>query len=161
MAIYIHCPHCNERLEVMGQECMHCGMSLPPGVVYALSVSLGLTPLPTPGAAVGQVPMHVSPAGASPTPTLLPERQTTPTHHSALRPWLAALLSVICGLGQLYNGQILKGGVLLLSGLVIVLTWHFVPVQVLAPVLGLYAMADAYLVARRVLPPAYQRRAGG
>lgn len=82
------------------------------------------------------------------------DRQTTPTHHSALRPWLAALLSVICGLGQLYNGQILKGTVLLLCGIATVVTWQFLPVKVLAPFLWLYAMSDAYLVAQRTAPRA-------
>lgn len=161
MAIYIHCPNCNERLEAMRQDCVHCGVSLPPGVLYALSVSLGLTPLPAPGAAVGHIPAHVSSSGSLSAPTLLQERHTTPTHHSRLRPWLAALLSVICGLGQFYNGQIVKGAVLLLCGLATVVTWQFVPVQVLAPFLWLYAMVDAYLVARRVLPSASQRRPGG
>jgi TM2 domain-containing membrane protein YozV len=61
-------------------------------------------------------------------------------------------LSVICGLGQLYNGQILKGGVLLLCGLATVVTWHFLPVKVLAPFLWVYAMSDAYLVAQRTTP---------
>jgi len=79
-------------------------------------------------------------------------RQTTPTHHSTLRPWLAALLSVICGLGQLYNGQIVKGMVLLLCGLATVVTWPFLPTKVLAPFLWLYAMSDAYLVAQRTTP---------
>ena len=161
MAIYIHCPNCHQRLEAMRQDCAHCGVSLPPGVLYALSASLGLTPLPSPGAAAGQVPMHVSPTSSLAAPALLQERHTTPTHHSTLRPWLAALLSVICGLGQLYNGQILKGAVLLLCGIATVVTWHFVPVKVLAPCLWLYAIADAYLVARRVLPPASQRRQEG
>ena len=69
-----------------------------------------------------------------------------------LRPWLAALLSVICGLGQLYNGQLLKGVVLLLCGIATVVTWQFLPVKVLAAFLWLYAISDAYLVAQRTTP---------
>jgi TM2 domain-containing membrane protein YozV len=156
MAIYIYCPNCNERLEAMSQDCAQCGANLPPGVLYALSVALGITPRPAPGT-VGQVAMHGSPLPSS-APAMLPERQTTPTHHSMLRPWLAALLSVICGLGQLYNGQIMKGMTLLLCGIVTVMTWQFLPVKVLAPFLWLYAIADAYLVARRVIPQTSQRR---
>ena len=160
MAIYIHCPNCNERLEAMGQDCPHCGASLPPGVLYALSAALGLTPPPSVGASAGQIPPHVAPRPPLPTLSTMQERQTTPTHHSRLRPWLAALLSVICGLGQLYNGQMLKGVVLLLCGIVAVVTWRFVPVKVLAPFLWLYAMLDAYLVAQRTTPRPSPRRYG-
>ena len=71
-----------------------------------------------------------------------------------LRPCLAALLSVICGLGQLYNGQIVKGMVLLLCGIATVVTWQFWPIKVLAPFLWLYAISDAYLVAQRTTPRA-------
>jgi len=152
MAIYIHCPNCNERLEAMRQDCTHCGASLPPGVLYALSSALGITPLPAPGSAAGQAPTHVSPTPSLSALSTSKAGQTTPLHHSRLRPWLAALLSVICGLGQLYNGQIIKGMVLLLCGIATVVTWQFLPVQVLAPFLWLYAIVDAYLVARRVTP---------
>ncbi len=152
MAIYIHCPSCNERLEVMRQECPHCGVSLPPGVLYALASALGITPPPSSGSSAGQVPHHVSPSSSLSATSARQERQTTPTHHSTLRPWLAALLSVICGLGQLYNGQILKGVVLLLCGIATVVTWHFLPVKVLALFLWVYAMSDAYLVAQRTTP---------
>ena len=152
MAIYIHCPHCHEQLKEMSHNCMHCGSALPPGVLAALSSALGLTPLPPPGSFAGQVPPHVSPPSSLSTPSAMRERQTTPAHHSTLRPWLAALLSVICGLGQLYNGQILKGIVLLLCGIATVVTWQFLPAKVLAPFLWLYAMSDAYLVAQRTTP---------
>jgi len=155
MAIYIHCPNCNERLEAMGPECPHCGVSLPPGVLYALSSALGLTSPSSPGSMAGQVPPHVSPSSSLSAPSARQERQTTPTHHSTLRPWLAALLSVICGLGQLYNGQMLKGVMLLLCGIATVVTWQYLPVKVLAAFLWLYAISDAYLVAQRTTP---QRR---
>jgi TM2 domain-containing membrane protein YozV len=157
MAIYIHCPNCNERLETLRHDCPHCGASLPPGVLYALSSALGLTPPPSPGPSARQIPSHVSPRPSLSTLSGMQERQTTPTHHSTLRPWLAALLSVICGLGQLYNGQIMKGMVLLLCAIATVVTWHFLPVKVLAPCLWLYAMLDAYLVAQRTTPGASPR----
>jgi len=63
-------------------------------------------------------------------------------------------LSVICGLGQLYNGQIVKGMVLLLGGIATAVTWQYWPTRVLAPFLWLYAMSDAYLVAQRTTPRA-------
>jgi hypothetical protein len=60
----------------------------------------------------------------------------------------------VCGLGQLYNGQIIKGLVLLVGGAAVVLGWQFPVSKVLAPLLWLYAMVDAYLVARRSAPQA-------
>jgi TM2 domain-containing membrane protein YozV len=66
-------------------------------------------------------------------------------------------LSLICGLGQLYNGQIVKGVVLLICGIVAVVTWQFLPGKMLALILWLYAISDAYLVARRALPMGPQR----
>jgi hypothetical protein len=42
--------------------------------------------------------------------------------------------------------------VLLLCGITTVVAWQFLPVKVLAAGLWLYAIIDAYLVARRVTP---------
>jgi TM2 domain-containing membrane protein YozV len=67
-------------------------------------------------------------------------------------------LSLICGLGQLYNGQIAKGVVLLICGIAAVLAWQFLLGKILALILWLYAIGDAYLVARRALPPEPQRQ---
>jgi len=66
-------------------------------------------------------------------------------------------LSLICGLGQLYNGQLMKGLVLLICGIAAVVAWQFLLGKILAPFLWLYAMSDAYLVARRTLLIAPQR----
>jgi len=158
MAIYIHCPNCHERLEEMRQECGHCGVGLPLGVLHALASALGVTPLSSPGFATGQAPQHVFPTPSSSVSYTMEAHQTTPTYHSTLRPWVAALLSIICGLGQLYNGQIVKGMVLLLCGIATVVTWQFLPAKVIAPCLWLYAILDAYLVARRTTPGPSQRR---
>ena len=61
MDIYIHCPHCHKRLTEMHHHCTHCGMALPPGVLYALASALGVAPPPSPGLTVGAIPPHVSP----------------------------------------------------------------------------------------------------
>lgn len=152
MAIYIHCPYCNERLEEMHHNCVHCGMLLPPGVLSALSSALGVTPPLSPGFSGSGLPSHISPTlSLSPLYTTK-ERQTSPAQHSTLRPWLAAILSLVCGLGQLYNGQRVKGIVLLLCGIAAVVAWPFLLGKMLAPFLWLYAISDAYLVARRTLP---------
>src|SRR5215831_16247979 len=149
MAIYIHCPNCHERLTEMHHHCTHCGMALPPGVLSALASALGVTPLPSSGLNGGALPPYVSPSPSLSAPSIAEARYTSPAHHSTLRPWLAATLSLICGLGQLYNGQIVKGGMLLICGIGAVLAWPFLLGKMLALILWLYAISDAYLVARR------------
>lgn len=158
MAIYIHCPHCHERLTEMHHHCTHCGTALPPGVLYALAAALGTAPPGAPAFAVGAPPAHVSSAPSFAALYAAEEHGTPPVHHSTLRPWLAAILSLICGLGQLYNGQIVKGVVLLICGIATVAAWQFLLAKILAPCLWLYAISDAYLVARRMLPLRPQRQ---
>ena len=140
----------------MHDNCAHCGIALPPGVLYALSSALGVTPPLSPGFSGSGLPTHMS-------PTLsrlytAEERQTPPAQHSALRPWLAATLSLVCGLGQFYNGQLIKGMVLLICGIAAVVAWQFLLGKILAPLLWLYAISDAYLVARRTIPLVPQRQ---
>ncbi|GIX49347.1 MAG: hypothetical protein KatS3mg131_3558 [Candidatus Tectimicrobiota bacterium] len=139
MAIRVHCPACHAVLADVQPECAHCGAALPPGVLYAVSASLGKVQV------------------APPPPLVLDE---TPPHHSPWRPWLAAMLSLVCGLGQLYNGQLGKGLLLLALGAVAVLTFAWPLGKVLAPLVWLYAILDAFLVARRAVPPAAPSRAG-
>jgi TM2 domain-containing membrane protein YozV len=158
MAIYIHCPNCHERLTEMHHHCTHCGMALPPGVLSALAAALGMTPPAAPAFAVGAIPTHVSPSPSLAALYTAEEHGTPPAHHSALRPWLAAILSLICGLGQLYNGQIVKGVVLLVCGIAAVAAWQSLLGKILASCLWLYAISDAYLVARRALPLRPQRQ---
>ena len=158
MAIHIHCPNCHERLTEMHHHCTHCGMALPPGVLYALAAALGVTPPPSPGFTVGVIPPHMAPTPSWAALSTAEERHTSPAHHSALRPWLAATLSLICGLGQLYNGQIVKGVVLLICGIIAAAAWPFLLGKMLALILWLYAISDAYLVARRTLPMRPQRQ---
>ena len=140
----------------MHDHCAHCGIALPPGVLYALSSALGVTPPPSPGFSGSGLPTHMSPTLS--TLSTAAERQTPPAQHSALRPWLAATLSLVCGLGQFYNGQLMKGMVLLICGIAAVVAWQFLLGKILAPLLWLYAISDAYLVARRTLPMGRQRQ---
>ncbi|HEY5866040.1 MAG TPA: hypothetical protein VI542_10935 [Candidatus Tectomicrobia bacterium] len=158
MAIYIHCPNCHERLTEMHHHCTHCGMALPPGVLSALAAALGATPPTTPAFAVGTLPPHVSSTSPAAALYTAEEHDAPAAYHSTLRPWLAAILSLICGLGQLYNGQIVKGVVLLACGITAVAAWPFLLGKILAPCLWLYAISDAYLVARRSLPFRPQRQ---
>jgi TM2 domain-containing membrane protein YozV len=142
----------------MHHHCTHCGMALPPGVLYALAAALEVTPPLTPGHTVGAIPPHVSATPSLSALSPAEEHHTSPAQHSALRPWLAATLSLICGLGQLYNGQIAKGVVLLICGVVAVLAWQFLLGKILTVILWLYAISDAYLVARRALSLEPQRQ---
>jgi len=96
------------------------------------------------------------------------------------RPWLAAGLSLIPGLGQIYNGQLAKGFLLLLVtgltfwGVTLVplffwpaIRWpllFLIPLYftVLLPALVIYSVFDAYFYARRrELPPEEAGSAGG
>ncbi len=65
-------------------------------------------------------------------------------------PILAAVLSLIlAGLGQIYNGQVTKGALFIVAQLintaltVILIGW------VLMPIVGLWAIIDAYVTAKR------------
>ncbi len=144
MAIYIHCPNCHERLTEMHHHCTHCGLALPPGVLYALASALGVTPPPAPGLTVGAIPPHVSQTPSLSALDGMEEHPTPPAHHSAL--------------GQLYNGQIVKGVVLLICGIAAVAAWQFLLGKMFALIFWLYAISDAYLVARRTLPMGRQRQ---
>jgi TM2 domain-containing membrane protein YozV len=148
MAIHIHCPSCHERLEEIHQDCTHCGAELPIGVLYALSAALGKTPMPPPIPVHSRPPSHLTqPPLPAPRPATMQEQ--SPAHNSKWRPWFAAALSLLCGLGQLYNGQLTKGLVLLALGGVALGGWQFLAAKILTPILWIYAMVDAYLVACR------------
>jgi TM2 domain-containing membrane protein YozV len=144
MAIHVHCPYCHERLTEMQACCTHCEAALPPGVLFALSAALGEAP---PSAQ----PMQQMPAHLSPPPQPSPGRsvQPPPARSSPLRPWLAAALSLLCGLGQFYNGQIVKGMILIILGTAAVVSIRLPVGKIVLPLLVLYAMIDAYVVARR------------
>ncbi len=149
MALYIHCPNCHERLEVMKVTCTRCDAALPPGVLYALSAALDDAPLSSPMQAPGHIPAHLTPPPApapAPTPPLAPPPVS---RNSALRPWLAAALSLLCGLGQLYNGQVAKGIILIIFATIAVVYFRLPAVKIMLPVLWLYAIIDAYMAARR------------
>lgn len=148
MAIHIHCPSCHERLEEVRQECAHCSAELPIGVLYALSAALGKTPMPTPLPVARRMPTHLTQT-IPPVPRLAATQKCSPAHNSRWRPWLAATLSLLCGLGQLYNGQIAKGLVLIALGVVAVVSWQLLLGKTLALIVWTYAVVDAYLVARR------------
>ena len=65
-------------------------------------------------------------------------------------PVLAAVLSLIfSGLGQIYNGQITKGVVFIVVQLINAALTTVLIGFVLMPIVGLWAMIDAYIVARR------------
>ncbi len=149
MAIHVHCPFCGEELHDVTPECAHCGASLPPGVLYAVSAALGKVHVTSMPMAAGPPPHLTSQRAAEPSPAA---QACSPAANSALRPWLAAALSVVCGLGQLYNGQMKKGVVLLLLGAVSVVTFPLLLGKLLAPLVWLYAIIDAYLVARHTRP---------
>jgi TM2 domain-containing membrane protein YozV len=150
MAIFIHCPSCNQQLDNMASDCPHCGTELPPGILYSLSIALGEASSSVLMTTPERLPPHLTQTRhtSEPQPDVV-----QPVQNSSLRPWLAATLSLLCGLGQLYNGQMIKGLVLIVLGSTALLIRHLPLVQLLMPAVWLYAVIDAYLVARRTSSP--------
>ena len=66
-------------------------------------------------------------------------------------PGIAAVLSFFyCGLGQIYNGEIGKGVLLLVVYFVSLMSIFFVVGLITTPILWLYGMFDAYKTAERL-----------
>ena len=147
MAIIVHCPYCHQPLQEMRQECAHCHCELPAGVVYALAAAFGKPHLPPLLSPVGRPPAHLQ--EAPPTVSVSAPEVHPPSHNSPLRPWLAVVLSLVCGLGQLYNGQVVKGMLLMILGTTAVVSLPLLIGKILALMVWGYAIIDAFLVARR------------
>lgn len=66
-------------------------------------------------------------------------------------PGLAAVLSFfVCGLGQIYNGQILKGLIFLVAyGISWLMMWIVIGF-ITTPILWIWGIVDAYRVAQKV-----------
>jgi TM2 domain-containing membrane protein YozV len=149
MAIIVHCPFCHQVLPEMRQECPHCHCELPAGVVYALAAAFGKPHLSPPLPPMGHPPAHLQDASRAASVSALDI--PPPSHNSPLRPWLAAALSLVCGLGQLYNGQVVKGMLLMILGTIAVVSLPLLVGKILTPMVWGYAIIDAFLVARRTL----------
>jgi TM2 domain-containing membrane protein YozV len=69
----------------------------------------------------------------------------------AKNPGIAAVLSFFwCGLGQIYNGQIAKGIVMLVMYAFSVFLMHILIGFVTTPILWIWGMVDAYRTAERL-----------
>ena len=65
-------------------------------------------------------------------------------------PLIAAILSlIVAGLGQIYNGQIGKGAIFILIQLINGVLTAVLIGWLLLPLVGLWAMIDAYMTAKR------------
>lgn len=66
-------------------------------------------------------------------------------------PGLAAVLSFfICGLGQIYNGQILKGLIFLVAYLISWLMMWIMIGFITTPILWIWGIVDAYSKAQKI-----------
>lgn len=66
-------------------------------------------------------------------------------------PGVAAVLSFfICGLGQIYNGQILKGLIMMICYFIAWLLVYVLIGFIIVPVLWIWGMYDAYRTAERL-----------
>jgi len=133
----------------MSEVCPHCDAALPPAVIMSLAAAHGAPPPQT-------FLQNLRPASdelisitgiADPPP---PAASPAPTQTSGLRPWLAAALSLICGLGQLYNGQVVKGFTLMILGAAAILSLPWLAGKIAVPLLWSFAIVDAFQVARRM-----------
>lgn len=118
------CSHCGARVADQARYCASCGQSLSTAILQAEA-----TP-------------PVDPAGLVLNPNPLP-------------PWGAALCSLlIAGLGQMLLGQVAKGAVILLVGLVVgALTAGFGAI-----IIWLIAAVDAYQIAKKLNSGAQVRK---
>lgn len=65
-------------------------------------------------------------------------------------PIIAAVLSlIVAGLGQIYNGQLLKGVIFIVAQIINGALLYVAIGFVTMPLVGLWAVIDAYLVAKR------------
>jgi len=65
-------------------------------------------------------------------------------------PGVAAVLSFfICGLGQIYNGQIMKGLIMMICYFIAWLLTYILIGFLIAPLLWIWGMYDAYRTAER------------
>jgi len=66
-------------------------------------------------------------------------------------PGLAAVLSFfICGLGQIYNGQIVKGLIFLVAYLISWWMMYIIVGFITTPILWIWGIVDAYRVAQKI-----------
>ena len=142
VAIFVHCPQCHEQLAAVAESCPHCRAALPLGVMQALSSASGVPASQPLFTGAERMPTHVTQVGP----------RTYVAHHSAWRPWLAAGLSVISGLGQFYNGQVVKGLVLSCGAVAIAAAIGLLQsslAMIIAPLWWGFGVIDAYRVALR------------
>ena len=66
-------------------------------------------------------------------------------------PFLAVILSFfVVGLGQVYNGQILKGIIIFVAAIIAVFLWAIIIGILFSILIWLYAIYDAYTTAQRI-----------
>ena len=112
------------------------------GVAQALSSALGVPPPQPVFTSPQRTPGHVTGVRA----------RSYVAHRGAWRPWLAAGLSVVSGLGQFYNGQVVKGLVLACGAVAIASAVAFsqsTAAMIIAPLWWGLGIVDAYRVALR------------
>jgi len=94
-----------------------------------------------------QAPVYQAPQGP---PYQQPSQGTDPSKNK--NPTIALILSFfICGVGQMYNGQVPKG-LMLLVGFIIsyVLSMLFFPIYILLLIIWIYGVYDAYTTANKI-----------
>jgi TM2 domain-containing membrane protein YozV/ribosomal protein L40E len=138
--------------------CSKCGKENPPNALYCNNCGNPLTPLPNEtntkycsncGAQIDKnaeicpkCGVRVAPPPMAAAPAYRPERKSA---------GLAAVLSFLfVGLGQIYNGQIGKGIMFIILGIVFVFMMLLLIGFILYPLFWIYNIYDAYSTAERI-----------
>jgi len=125
------CSGCGSRLNDSQSFCATCGR--PSGANYSAAPSTGVAPAPSPSAVTAPVAQQV---------IIL---------KSAKSPGTAVVLSFFwAGLGQIYNGEIGKGIVLIILHAISWLLMFVVIGFITTPILWIYGMIDAYKTAEKI-----------
>jgi TM2 domain-containing membrane protein YozV len=139
----VACPACRRWVPADHRFCGYCGV----GLREPSRTAAGSAPTDTPR------PYNASAwSAAPPAGTILPASYAPRPHPQPMKsPGVAAVLSFFwCGLGQIYNGEIGKG-VLMLVLYAISVVLLFVLIGFLTtPVLWIWGMVDAYKTAERI-----------
>ena len=129
------CPNCGKEVQAGASFCPSCGK-----------------PILVQGAPIGVVPpsaVPTSPQQAIIQPQLQPQLQTQRVQNK--NEGLAAVLSFLfTGLGQIYNGQIAKGILFVVVGIVFAGLIFVLIGIILYPIFWIYNIYDAYATAKKI-----------
>ena len=119
MCTIVICPNCGKNTPE-GKFCEHCGASVQTAQTFQQPVA--------------QQPVYT-------------QQPSQGTKQDKKNPILALILSlIICGVGQMYNGQLLKGVIMLVVTIIMAIATLW-PISL---IIVIYSMYDAYTTAQKI-----------